>query len=405
MVEIEFRFLLSLALLLGPVVTHGQEAFTACLTRLQGTPAARRITAETWSRELAGVRPDSAVLRALDAQPEFRLPIWDYFAIMADQERVDTGRERMEQLGTTLEAIERRYGVDREAVVAIWGIESDFGRGQGSYDVVRSLATLSCIGRRQPYFRRELLAALRILQGRHVTRDVFLGSWAGAFGQTQFMPGTFEWLAVDFDGDGRRDVIGSTADALASTANYLRNAGWRREVPWGLEVTLPAGFSTQGEGRRVKRTLATWARRGVKRVDGRPLVGPGAPGTLAAGLLRPAGANGPAFLVTRTFDALYRYNASESYSLAVAAVSDRLRGLPGVVAAWPTDDPGLSRADRRELQALLRARGHEVGPPTAIYTSAIRAAVQVEQERLGMESTGRAGQRLLEALRTGSGGS
>lgn len=390
--------ILPLLLVFG-VRAEAQGAFEACLKRVQASPAARRVEAATWQRHVAGVRPDSQVLAELDAQPEFRLPVWDYFAIMADDERVADGRARMDTLQRALHSIAKRYDVDPEVLVAIWGIESDFGRGQGRYRVVRSLATLSCMGRRQAYFRRELLAALRILQSGHVAPESFLGSWAGAFGQTQFMPGTFEWLAVDFDRDGRRDVIGNPTDALASTANYLRNAGFRRAVPWGFEVTLPPGFATRGEGRRVKRTLATWSRRGVQRADGRPLIAEGTPGTLAAGLLLPAGATGPAFLVTRTFDALYRYNASESYSLAVAYVADRLRGRPGLVASWPTDDPGLSRADRRELQAILRRLGHEVGAPTAVYTSAIRAAVKVQQERLGMKPTGRAGQRLLSTLR------
>lgn len=381
------------------VPVDAQEAFEGCLASVRASPAARGVLPGTWERHVSGVRPDSQVLAALDAQPEFRLPVWDYFAIMADQQRVDDGRARMVPLQPALDSIARRYGVDPDVLVAIWGIESDFGRGQGRFRVVRSLATLSCMGRRQAYFRRELLAALRILQAGDVAPEAFLGSWAGAFGQTQFMPGTFEWLAVDHDGDGRRDVIGSTTDALASTANYLRNAGWRRTIPWGFEVRVPAGMNARGEGRRVKRTLATWTQRGVRRADGSALVTPGTPSSLTAGLYLPAGPAGPAFLVTRTFDALYRYNASESYSFAVAHVSDRLRGAPGLVARWPTDDAGLSRADRRELQALLRQRGHAVGAPTAIYTPAIRAAVKVEQDRLGHARTGRAGQRLLAALR------
>ncbi|MBC7897661.1 MAG: lytic murein transglycosylase [Cytophagaceae bacterium] len=399
MSPVRIRAALAIPLLALGTRVDAQGAFEACLASVQGSAAARRVLPDTWEQHLTGVRPDSQVLAALDAQPEFRLPIWDYVAIMADQQRVDDGRARMDTLQPALDSISRRYGVDREVLVAIWGIESDFGRGQGSYRVVRSLATLSCMGRRQAYFRRELLAALRILQAGHVAPEAFLGSWAGAFGQTQFMPGTFEWLAVDHDGDGRRDVIGSTPDALASTANYLRNAGWKRAVPWGFEVRIPAGMTARGEGRRVKRTLATWTGRGVRRADGSPLVTTGTPASLTAGLLLPAGPEGPAFLVTRTFDALYRYNASESYSLAVAHVSDRLRGAPGLVTSWPTDDPGLSRADRRELQALLRQRGHDVGAPTAVYTSAIRAAVKLEQERLGMPPSGRAGQRLLTALR------
>lgn len=299
----------------------------------------------------------------------------------------------------TFDSVARRFRTDPHVVAAIWGIESNFGRGMGSYDVLRSLATLSCHGRRQQYFRRELLAALRIVQRGDVDGSRFLGSWAGAFGQVQFMPGTFEWLAVDFDGDGRRDILHTVGDALASAANYLRNARWREGAVWGIEVRLPASLPTRGEGRRVKRPLSTWAARGVRRVDGAPLVAGGLTPTTPAGLHLPAGVRGPAFLTFANFDAIYRYNASEAYTLAIAHLADRLRGGGPFVTPWPTDDLGLSRAERRELQRLLAARGHDIGAPSGVLTTRTRAAVKAEQERLGHEATGRPGQRLLEALR------
>ena len=371
-----------------------------CLASLRATPAARRITAESWERHTAALTLDPRVLRELGAQPEVRLPVWDYLAVMADDERIDDGRRLMAEHRALLDTLEAKYGVDRHILTAIWGIESDFGRGTGGYDVLRSLATLSCTGRRQAYFRRELLAALRIVQAGDVDAERFRGSWAGAFGQTQFMPGTFEWLAVDHDGDGRRDVLGNVGDALASTANFLRTVRWREGAPWGIEVRLPsASFDARNEGRRVKRTIARWTARGVTRVDGSPLARPQLPAATLAGLLLPAGPRGPAFLVFHNFDVIHRYNASEVYSLSVAHLADRLRGGSPFVTPWPTDDLGLSRADRRELQQLLAQRGHDVGAPTAVLTPQVLAAVRAEQRRLGHEVTGRPGQRLLSALR------
>jgi lytic murein transglycosylase len=391
----------ALALLSLPVADTSAQ-FARCLETLRATPAARRISASTW-RHLDAVTPDPRILPSLNAQPEFTLPIWDYLAVMVDQERIDDAQFLLREHAATLQRVSARYGVDAATVVAVWGVESNFGKGTGGFNVLRSLATLSCAGRRQPYFRRELLAALRIVQGGHVEPDRFLGSWAGAFGHTQFMPSTFERLAVDFDGDGRRDLLGNVPDALASTANYLRNAGWRDGRPWGIEVQLPKGrgkpFSLAGEGRRTRRTLATWSARGLRRVDGTPLTTGGLPATTTAGLIAPAGVEGPAFLVLRNFDAAYSYNAALSYALAIVHLADRVRGGPPFVTPWPTDDLGLSRVERRELQALLGSRGYDIGPPDGILGAKTRAAVKAEQKRLGHEATGRPGQRLLQALR------
>ncbi len=370
-----------------------------CLATIQRSPQARRVSAETWRRYTASLTRDPRIVTEQGAQPEFRLPIWDYLAVMVDDERIADGERLMAEHRATFDSVARRFRTDPHVVAAIWGIESNFGRGMGSYDVLRSLATLSCHGRRQQYFRRELLAALRIVQRGDVDGSRFLGSWAGAFGQVQFMPGTFEWLAVDFDGDGRRDILHTVGDALASAANYLRNARWREGAVWGIEVRLPASLPTRGEGRRVKRPLSTWAARGVRRVDGEPLVAGGLTPTTPAGLHLPAGVRGPAFLTFANFDAIYRYNASEAYTLAIAHLADRLRGGGPFVTPWPTDDLGLSRAERRELQRLLAARGHDIGAPSGVLTTRTRAAVKAEQERLGHEATGRPGQRLLEALR------
>ncbi|CCN06328.1 putative peptidoglycan-binding protein, partial [Bordetella bronchiseptica Bbr77] len=223
-----------------------------------------------------------------------------------------------------------------------------------------------------------------------------LGSWAGAFGQTQFMPSTYLRLAVDFDGDGRRDLVDSVPDALGSTANFLRRAGWQTGQPWGFEVKLPAGMDLAGTGRRNKQPMSAWQARGIKRVDGGALPA----GDTPAALLAPAGAQGPVFLVLRNFDALYSYNAAESYALAIAHLSDRLRGDLPFARAWPTDDPGLSRAERRELQELLLARGFDIGKPDGVIGARTRQALQTVQGQLGLPADGRAGQKTLKALRT-----
>ncbi len=379
------------------------DPFDRCLQSLRTTTAGRRIAAGTW-RHLDGVRPDSAVLAQLNAQPEFTLPIWDYVAVMVDQERVDDGMRLLAEHRELFGAVAARYRVEPEVVAAVWGIESNFGRGQGRFDVLRSLATLSCAGRRQRYFRGELIAALRIVQGGHVRREDFRGSWAGAFGQTQFMPGVFWWRGVDFDGDGRRDLMSNTGDALASAANYLKQSGWALGVPWGIEVRLPASDSApsaqfRGENRRTRRALSLWQARGLTRADGAPLIATSGDSSLTAGLFLPAGVAGPAFLVTKNFSAVYSFNAAESYTLAIVHLADRLRGDGGFLTAWPTDDPGLSRRDRRELQTLLIARGHAIGVVDGLLLPPTRAAVRIEQRRLGMPDTGRPGQRLLASLR------
>ena len=384
------------ALIASAPVFAQDAAFANCLDGLRAPARAAGVSEATFTLHTQGLQPDLSVIDKLNFQPEFKTPIWDYLAALVDDERVADGQARLAQHAEVLASVAQRYGVDPATVVAVWGVESNFGQSFGSAPLVQSLGTLSCLGRRQPYFRTEFYAALRILQAGHIAPEQFKGSWAGAFGHTQFMPSTFERLAVDFDGDGRADLMNSTADALASTANFLAKAGWQSGMPWGFEVKLPPDLPTRGEGRRVKRPMSEWAARGLVRADGSPL-----PATGSAGLMLPAGERGPAFLVTRNFDAIYSYNAAESYGLAIAHLADRLRGGGPFGTPWPTDDPGLSRAERRELQTLLSARGHDIGDIDGMLGDKTRAAVRAEQQRLGMEPSGRAGQKLLKALRAG----
>ncbi len=375
-----------------------------CLQTLQPQAGKAGVTPAAWALHLDSVEPDDSVLTKLDNQPEFKTPIWDYLSGLVDDERVADGQARLNEHQATLQAVSQRFGVDPATVVAVWGVESNFGQSFGRSPLVQSLGTLSCFGRRQTFFRKELFATLRILQAGDVAPTAMVGSWAGAFGHTQFMPTTYEQLAIDFDGDGRRDLTASIPDALASTAHFLQRAGWRSGLVWGIEVRLPPGFSAQGEGRRTKRNASHWADRGVRPVNGQAL-GEVFAGDTPLGLMTPAGSQGPAFLVSRNFDALYSYNAAESYGLAIAHLSDRLRGQtpPGphmFVTAWPTDDPGLSRAQRRQVQALLLMRGHDIGVVDGMLGERSRQAIRIEQQRLGHDVNGRAGLKLLTALQS-----
>ncbi|WP_374244055.1 lytic murein transglycosylase [Zoogloea sp.] len=389
--------------LLGAANAHAADApdparFAPCLAGLKADAAARGISGPSYDRLTASLAPDMKVLDFLDYQPEFRTPIWDYLAGLVDDERVADGRAMQTQWAEVLANVSARYKVDPATVVAVWGVESNFGRNFGARPLLTSLSTLSCYGRRQAYFRGEFFDALKIVDAGDVKAEQLVGSWAGAFGHTQFMPSTFLRLAVDYDGDGRRDLVGSIPDALASTANFLRKAGWREGEPWGYEVRLPAGFDASGAGRKNKQALSSWGARGITRIDGSPLVGQNA-GPDSAALLLPAGPKGPAFIVFRNFDAIFGYNAAESYALAIAHLADRLKGGGAFVTPWPTDDAGLSRAERRELQTLLIARGHPIGSVDGMLGDASRAAIRSEQQRLGHTVDGRAGQKLLAALR------
>jgi len=374
--------------------------FEQCLGRLKPQAAARGVSASSFESLTARLAPDLSVIALLDAQPEFVTPLWDYLAALVDDERVADGRAMLERWREVLGRVEARFAVEAETVVAVWGVESDFGRRFGKRPLLESLSTLSCYGRRQTFFQGEFFSAMKIVQDGDVPADKLVGSWAGAFGHTQFMPSTYIRLAVDFDGDGRRDLVDSVPDALGSSANFLARAGWRAGLPWGFEVRLPDGFDASGAGRRNRQPVSAWAARGVRRIDGGALAAGALATDTPAAILLPTGARGPAFLVTRNFDALFSYNAAESYALAIAHLSDRLRGGGPFVTPWPTDDPGLSRAERRELQRLLIARGHDIGEADGMIGQRTREALKAELALRGMASDGRAGKKALQALQS-----
>jgi len=388
-----FRMLLAAALACASAPAFSAE-FGPCLSTLRSEALGRGITAQTFDTAMKGVEPDPTVIESMDTQPEFKTPIWDYLAVLVDDQRIADGRENLERWKQVLEQAETRFGVDRHVIVAVWGVESDFGKQAGGRPLVRSLATGACSGRRQKFFTDELMATLRIIQSGDMPAELLRGSWAGAFGQTQFMPTTYQRLAIDFDGDGKRDIVGSVPDALGSTANFLAKAGWTKGQPWGYEVRLPAGYSG-ASGRGNRQSVSQWSSLGITTIDGQPLTG-----STPAALLLPSGAKGPAFIVFGNFNAIYSYNAAESYALAISHLSDRLRGGSAFRTPWPTDDTGLSRAQRKELQVRLGERGFDIGTPDGAIGPRTRAAIRSFQASVGMTGDGRAGSRVFEALKT-----
>ena len=378
------------ALSCGPATAAG---FSSCLAGLKEAAVKAGVSRTVVARALDGVQADEKVLRLSKIQPEFKTPIWDYLGFLVDEQRVSDGRAMMARYDGVLRAAERRFGINRHVIAAVWGVETDYGQETGGNFLPHALATLVCLGgRRTKFWRGELIAALKLVDRGDLALDKLYGSWAGAFGQTQFIPSTYQRLAVDFDGDGRRDLVGSVADALGSTANYLTRAGWRSGESWMIEVKVAPGYSGP-RGRKNRATLSSWAKRGVVRADGAALSG-GA----RAGLLLPAGARGPGFLVFRNFDAIYAYNQADSYALAISHLADRLAGYPTLRTPWPTDDPGLSRAERLHLQKLLLAQGYDIGEADGKIGPITRAAIAEAEKRAGLPPTGRAGQKIYRAL-------
>ncbi|MBS0446442.1 MAG: lytic murein transglycosylase [Proteobacteria bacterium] len=327
------------------------------------------------------------------AQPEFVRPVWAYLDSAVSKQRVAAGRERMQQVRVEADAAAARYGVPPSILVAIWGIESNYGSNYGDIPTIDALATLTFDGRREAWARGELMTALRILQSGDIDRAHMLGSWAGAMGQTQFLPSNFVAYAVDADGDGRRDIWGSMADVLASTANLLARSGWRAGEPWGGEVRLPDGFDLARADGTTLQGSAQWAAEGVRAVDGGAL-----PECADAALLLPAGRRGPAFLIGANFRAILRYNNSTSYALAVALLAQRLTDGPGVQAAWPRDLVPLGRSQLLALQTALNARGYDSGTPDGLLGPATRAALRSYQRSAGLPPDGYPTLDLLERL-------
>lgn len=344
-----------------------------------------------------GITPDMGVIKADRSQPEFSRPVWEYLDGALSPLRVRNGQRLLTQNAELLDRIEQRYGVDRQVLVSVWGMESNFGTFQGNKSVIRSLATLAYEGRRPEFAQSQLLAALKIIQEGDIAPGKMLGSWAGAMGQTQFIPTTYETHAVDFDGDGRRDIWNSSADALASTAHYLQSSGWKQGQPWGFEVKLPSNFDYTLADGAIRKSVSEWQQLGVTLPAGS--TAPAGAEQLTATLLVPAGYRGPAFLVLDNFRAILRYNNSSSYALAVALLSERFNGGGTIVSEWPKDDLPLSRSERVELQTLLSQRNYDAGNADGIIGANTRKAIRSAQQALGWPADGYPNHKLLESLR------
>lgn len=369
--------------------------FPNCIARMEGDAARRGVSAQNYAALTRDLTPDLRIMDLLDAQPEFTKAFWDYLDILVNDARIARGNEILAQYRATFDAVERAYGVDRYTVAAIWGVESNYGTLGGDRPVLRSTATLACVGRRQQYFREEFLSALDILNRGDVRPDRLKGSWAGAFGPTQFMPTAFKRYAVDFDGDGHRDVVDSIPDLVASTANNLKVAGWQPGQTWGYEVVLPRGFDYLLADRSRQLTLGEWERLGLRRANGKSFPRPAD----KAYLLVPAGARGPGFLMLQNFRVIMKYNPAEAYALAIGALADRLRGDPPLIQPWPRDERVLTVAERIELQQHLARRGFDIGQPDGLLGPKSRVALMKFQASQGLPPDGFASAGVLDRLR------
>lgn len=371
-----------------------EQPFSAWVDDFRRDAQAQGIDAATLEQAFSGVRYLPEVVERDRSQAEFTRSVWDYLDTAISPSRVARGKDRLFETRALADAAAERHGVPAPILVAIWGMESNYGSNQGSLSVIDALATLGFEGRRAAWARGQLLAALKILQSGDITRARMIGSWAGAMGQTQFLPSNFLAYAVDADGDGRRDIWDSIADVLASTAHFLARSGWRADQPWGFEVRLPPGFDVARADADIRQGSAGWAAEGLRSIDGAPL-----PDLPDAAVLLPTGARGPALLVGPNFRAILRYNNSTSYALAVGLLARQLAGGPGVQAPWPRELRALARDEILAMQAELNRRGFDSGAPDGMAGPATRAALRAYQRSIGLPADGYPTPDLLQRLR------
>jgi membrane-bound lytic murein transglycosylase B len=382
-------------LMTASAIRDAAANFDNCVASMWPDAARRNISQASFQRFTAGLAPDLRIMDLMDSQPEFTKSIWDYLDILVNDTRLAKGREMLAKYKQQFDATEKAYGVDRYAIAAIWGIESNYSTQMGERSVLQSTATLACIGRRQKYFRDEFLAALEILHHGDLRPEQMRGSWAGAFGPTQFMPTAFKRYAVDANGDGRRDVVDDVTDLIASTANNLKKDGWQAGQPWGYEVVVPPKFDYMLADRAKSMTIAQWEQLGVRRPGNQAF-----PATIdKAYLLAPAGAEGPGFLMLQNFRVIMKYNPAEAYALAIGHFADRLRGGGPLVQPWPRQERELTRAERLELQQLLAQRGFYRGVPDGQFGGQTRQALQGFQAAIGTPADGFASSDVLQRLR------
>ncbi|HEY9037930.1 MAG TPA: lytic murein transglycosylase [Roseovarius sp.] len=356
--------------------------------------AAAGIAGQVFDMSFAGVQYAPRVIALDRNQSEFSKQIWEYLDTAVSSQRVSNGKAALARHGAALNRIEARFGVEKEVITAIWGLESAYGAARGKSPLIESLATLAYDGRRGAFFEEQLIAALKIVQAGDVTPRAMTGSWAGAMGHTQFMPTSYLTYAVDFTGDGRRDIwADDPTDALASTAAYLAHFGWTKGQPWGVEVRLPTGFDLSRARRELTLSPAAWAAEGVRDMAGRPVPNHG-----KASILLPAGSGGAAFMIFDNFGVLERYNKADAYVIGVGHLSDRIKGGPAIQAPWPRHHQAISGTQRREIQQRLRSRGFAVEKIDGIIGPNTINAIRAFQQSAGLSADGYPSRDLLTAL-------
>ncbi|MEE2691135.1 MAG: lytic murein transglycosylase [Pseudomonadota bacterium] len=395
--------LLAACLAAGSPAQAQEPDFHDWLKSFRAEAAAAGISKEVMDRAFDNVEINQRVFELNDNQPEFARSIWDYLDGAVSETRVAKGRQKFAENRALFARIEQAYGVDAEIIAAIWGLESSYGAIMGDHDTIGALATLAWKGRRTGYGRAQLIGALKIIQNGYAAREQLKGSWAGAMGQTQFIPTTYLAYAVDNDGDGKRDVWGNLGDVFASTANYLAASNYTAGAPWAVEVKLPTGFDYALADVEVKRALVEWASAGVEAARGELL--DGRDPNLRGRIFLPAGARGPAFLVFGNFESILRYNNSTAYGLAVGLLSERIAGSDlGVAAAWPRDDRALTLSERMALQQALKDKGFDPGPVDGVIGAGTKRALRAWQRSEGLPADAYASASVLARLQGGATG-
>ena len=378
-------------------VSTANASFDRWVVGFRGRALAQGISPRVFDAAFRGVRYNSEVVDKDRNQAEFKRQIWDYLDSAASPDRVRNGQAALRRHGRALAAIERAYGVEKEVVTAVWGLETAYGERRGTLPLIESVATLAYDGRRGAFFEKQLIAALQIIQSGDVDPRDMKGSWAGAMGHTQFIPTSYLAYAVDFTGDGKRDIWSDDpTDALASTAAYLKRFGWTKGQPWGVEVRLPRGFNAASAQRDNRKMPSQWAAQGVVGIDGRPV-----PDYGRAAILLPAGTQGAAFMIFDNFRVIERYNNADAYVIGVGHLSDRIKGGPEIQASWPRGYAPLSFDERKEMQRRLKSRGFALEKIDGIIGPNTTNAIRAYQQSIGMAPDGFPSQDVLKRLRGG----
>ena len=376
-------------------VSTANQGFQQWIKGFRSRALSRGISAGVFDRAFRGVKYDPEVIAKDRHQSEFTKQIWDYLDSATSPVRIKNGKAALRKYSRTLDRIEARYGVEKEVVAAIWGVESAYGAQRGDVDIIQALATLSYDGRRGKFFEQQLIAALKILQSGDVRPRGMKGSWAGAMGHTQFIPTSYLAYAQDFNGDGKRDIWSNDpTDALASTAYYLAKFGWRKGQPWGVEVVFPKGFNFGLANRKILKLPSEWGALGIRAASGRPV-----PDYGRASILLPAGSAGAAFMIFNNFAVLERYNTADAYVIAVGHLSDRLAGGPPIKANWPRGYAPLSFRQKKEMQRRLTRKGFKLDKIDGIIGPNTINAIRAFQQSVGVTPDGYPSQELLKLLR------